>query len=245
MQSPHSLAPSSNMSSKVLRCLPLGVTHSDEHPRYRFSRLFQDIAGRSRQTGLAGMTAGSKAAGRDMHRTEIAIVGAGPYGLSLAAHLRALGLPFRIVGRVMETWQEQMPEGMLLKSDGFASDLSDPRGTFRLYHYCRERQIPYHATCIPVALSTFAGYGMEFQRRMVPELEDAKLVDLARGDGGFFLALETGETFMARMVVLAVGISHYAYVPPVLHCLTTGVLSHSSQVTTACDVCRQESSGGG
>jgi pyruvate/2-oxoglutarate dehydrogenase complex dihydrolipoamide dehydrogenase (E3) component len=180
---------------------------------------------------MAGMTDASREVHRtEIARTEIAIVGAGPYGLSLAAHLRALGLPFRIIGRVMETWREQMPEGMLLKSDGFASDLSDPRGTFRLHHYCQERQLPYHATCIPVELSTFAGYGVEFQHRMVPQLEDAKLVDLARGDAGFFLTLSTGETFMARMVVLAVGISHYAYIPPALRGLAIGALSHSSQV---------------
>jgi putative flavoprotein involved in K+ transport len=176
------------------------------------------------------MSAGSENASREMQRTEIAIVGAGPYGLSLAAHLRAAGLPFRIIGRVMETWREQMPEGMLLKSDGFASDLSDPKGEFRLHRYCEEKQLPYHATCIPVELSTFAGYGVEFQRRMVPEVEDAKLVELRRGDSEFFLTLDTGEIFVSRKVVLAVGISHYAYIPPVLSGLTAQGLSHSSQV---------------
>ena len=167
-----------------------------------------------------------------MQRTEIAIIGAGPYGLSLAAHLRGARLPFRIVGRVMETWRQQMPEGMLLKSDGFASDLSDPEGKFRLHHYCAERQLPYHATCIPVGLSTFSGYGVEFQRRMVPELEDAQLVALRRGDGEFHLTLDTGETFIAHKVVLAVGISHYAHVPPALSGLAPEYLSHSSQVRT-------------
>jgi putative flavoprotein involved in K+ transport len=180
------------------------------------------------------MIAGSENASRNMQRTEIAVVGAGPYGLSLAAHLRVAGLPFRIIGRVMETWQHQMPEGMLLKSDGFASDLSDPQGKFRLHHYCEERQLPYHATCIPVELSTFAGYGVEFQRRMVPEVEDAKLVSLERGDGEFLLTLDTGETFVAHKVVLAVGISHYAHIPVVLAGLTgeltVGGLYHSSEV---------------
>jgi thioredoxin reductase len=130
----------------------------------------------------------------------------------------------------METWLKQMPEGMLLKSDGFASDLSDPGGKFRLHHYCEEMQLPYHATCIPVELSTFAEYGMEFQRRLVPEVEGAALVMLERGDGQFFLTLDTGETFAARMVVLATGISHYAYIPPVLRGLTAQGLSHSSEV---------------
>ncbi len=165
-----------------------------------------------------------------MQSTEVAIVGAGPYGLSLGAHLHAAGVPFRIVGRVMETWSEQMPEGMLLKSDGFASDLSDPQGKFRLHHYCEEHKLPYHATCIPVSLELFTNYCREFQRRMVPELENAKLVNLQRGDGNFVLTLDTGESFVARRVVLAVGISHYPWIPEVLRGLPSDVLSHSSQV---------------
>jgi hypothetical protein len=170
-----------------------------------------------------------------MQQTDTAIIGAGPYGLSLAAHLRGAGVPFRIIGRVMETWREQMPEGMLLKSDGFASDLSDPADSFRLRHYCEENQLPYHATCTPVPLATFAGYGLEFQHRLVPELEDSKLAQLQRRDTGFFLTLDSGETFMARRVVLAVGISHYAYIPPVLRSLTPDGLSHSSQVCRPSD----------
>lgn len=164
-----------------------------------------------------------------MHRAEIAIVGTGPYGLSLAAHLGNAGVPFRIVGRVMETWREHMPEGMLLKSDGFASNLSDPRGEFTLRHYCAENSIEYDANRVPVHLSTFAGYGQEFQRRFAPQVENAKLLRLERGEDGFLLALDTGETFAAGKVVLAVGITYYAYIPPMLSSLRPDVLLHSSQ----------------
>jgi cation diffusion facilitator CzcD-associated flavoprotein CzcO len=59
-------------------------------------------------------------------KNEVAIVGAGPYGLSLAAHLRSAGADFRVIGHPMEAWRNHMPEGMLLKSDGFASNLYDP-----------------------------------------------------------------------------------------------------------------------
>ncbi len=57
---------------------------------------------------------------------ETAIIGAGPYGLSIAAHFRSRGIPFRIFGRVMDSWQKHMPKGMCLKSDGFASNIYDP-----------------------------------------------------------------------------------------------------------------------
>ena len=54
-------------------------------------------------------------------RADVAIVGAGPYGLSLAAHLTHLGPGLRVFGRPMDSWRRHMPKGMLLKSDGFAS----------------------------------------------------------------------------------------------------------------------------
>ena len=203
-------------------------------PRYHCLRVLQDIV-MSCESHLRYPDHYSVPDYKDkpanMERTEIAIVGAGPYGLSLAAHLGSAGLPFRILGKVMETWQEQMPKGMLLKSDGFASNLSDPNHTFTLEQYCAEKSIAYDATQVPVQLSTFAGYGQEFQRRMAPQAEETKLIQLERSKDGFLLTLETGETFAAAKVVLAVGITHYAYVPPALSTLPAEVLRHSSQAS--------------
>src|ERR1700738_1759662 len=74
-------------------------------------------------------------------RSDVAIIGAGPYGLSVAAHLRAEGVEHRIVGDPMQFWLGHMPRGMLLKSDGFASSLYDPKAEFTLRRYCAERRI--------------------------------------------------------------------------------------------------------
>jgi cation diffusion facilitator CzcD-associated flavoprotein CzcO len=63
---------------------------------------------------------------------EIAIVGAGPYGLSVAAHLRRHDRPFRIFGTPMQSWRANMPAGMFLKSEGCASILSEPTGSYTL-----------------------------------------------------------------------------------------------------------------
>jgi thioredoxin reductase len=158
---------------------------------------------------------------------EIAIVGAGPYGLSVAAHFRRSGIPFRIFGRPMDSWLAHMPKGMLLKSDGFASNIYDPDGEFTLKHFCAERGIEYADAGLPVRLETFSAYGLAFRERMLPELEDKLVVGLDRLPDGFLLQLDGGEMVKARRVVLAIGITHFEHVPSTLAHLPPEFLSHS------------------
>ena len=158
---------------------------------------------------------------------EVAIIGAGPYGLSIAAHLRAKGVSFRIFGRPMQAWTEQMPKGMRLKSDGFASSLSDPKSEFTLDKYCAERGIPFRESGLPVPIEVFSGYGLEFQRRLVPEVEDRLVKSMRRAGEGFEVALEDGEVFKARQVVVAVGIRHFRHVPEIFDGVR-GFVTHSS-----------------
>jgi thioredoxin reductase len=157
------------------------------------------------------------------------IVGAGPYGLSLAAYLRHSGVPFRIFGRPMDSWRAHMPKGMCLKSDGFASNIYDPRNQFTLEKFCTERGIPYSETGIPVQLETFCEYGLAFKQRMVPELEDKLVVAIERIQQGYKLRIDDGEVITARSVVLAVGITHFEYVPDALAHLPAEFLSHSAR----------------
>jgi thioredoxin reductase len=158
---------------------------------------------------------------------EIAIIGAGPYGLSLAAHVRRLGVSFRVFGRPMDSWLAHMPKGMMLKSDGFASNLDDPGNEFTLGHFCAERGIEYADSGVPVHIDTFSAYGLAFRERMVPELEDKVVVSVQRLPEGFRLQLEDGEVFTARKVVLAVGITHFAHTPASLSNLPEEFVSHS------------------
>ncbi len=158
-----------------------------------------------------------------------AIIGAGPYGLSVAAHFRRRGIPFRIFGRPMDSWLAHMPKGMVLKSDGFASDIYDPESAFTLRQFCAERGIEYADSGVPVRLDTFTAYGLAFKDRMVPELEEKIVVSVDRLADGFGLQLQDGETFQARNLVLAVGITHFDYVPENLAHLPAEFLSHSAR----------------
>ena len=149
--------------------------------------------------------------------------------MSLAAYLRALKLEFRIFGSPMQTWLSHMPQGMLLKSEGFASTLYDPEAAFTLAGYCRQEGLPYADVGLPVPLETFTSYGLAFQKHMVPELEDKSVVSLDRSDNGFQIALSTGEVVRSRRVIAAIGISHFQYLPPVLSSLPKELVTHSSE----------------
>jgi thioredoxin reductase len=160
--------------------------------------------------------------------SDVAIIGAGPNGLSLAAHLKGLGVNFRIFGRPMETWDVRMPKGMLLKSDGFATSRYAPRGEFSYAEYCAQQNIPYAPLGLPPPLDTFSAYGHAFQKRFVPNLEHQPVQSLAQADRGYRLTLADGSTCDARSVVVAAGISHFAHMPEALSGLPQSHVSHSA-----------------
>lgn len=158
---------------------------------------------------------------------DVVIIGAGPYGLSLAAYLAKTKLSFRIFGTPMHSWANQMPHGMHLKSDGFASTLYAPGDPFTLEDYYAEIGVPYTPIGDPVPREIFVGYGEEFQRRLVPTLEPIDITHVEQVPGGFSLTTAAGETFQAKQVVAAVGITHFGHVPPTLTALPPEFLSHS------------------
>ncbi|MEV3909055.1 MULTISPECIES: FAD-dependent oxidoreductase [Streptomyces] len=167
----------------------------------------------------------------------VAVIGAGPFGLSTAAHLRARGIPVRVFGDPMVSWRDHMPAGMLLKSTPAASSLDAPQPGHTLVDYCDAAGIPRLVTdedIVPV--ETFIAYGQWFQQKLVPELEQVRVVSVDRSEqGGFQLKLDSGESFTARAVVVATGLSGLSHLPPELAAAApdgpapTGPVSHSSQ----------------
>ncbi len=174
---------------------------------------------------------------------KVVVVGAGPYALSLAAHLRARGVEHQVVGRCMDAWLRHMPEAMVLKSEAFASDLFAPGAGYRLEEYCRERGLAYEPIGYPVPRRVFAAYGREFQRRFVPELREEHVARIERavaGDAsgvrpgarsggasgaGFRVTTESGWSVVAERVVLAVGLHPFPYIPAAMRGLSAA--SHS------------------
>jgi FAD-dependent urate hydroxylase len=147
----------------------------------------------------------------------------------VAAHLHRHGREFRIFGTPMQSWRANMPVGIYLKSEGCASSLSDPTGSYTLRAHCHEHGLRYGDYGVPMPLETFLHYGLAFQRRFVPEVEDTQVVGLERSSDGYELRTAGGEAVTARSMVPAVGISHFAYVPPQLARPPRELASHAAQ----------------
>ncbi len=161
--------------------------------------------------------------------TEAVVIGAGPYGLSVAAHLRATGVSHEVFGEPMQLWSKHMPAGMYLKSEGFASNISDPNGRYTLERYCNEHEHDYRYARVaaPIPLDTFVRYGLWFQDQAVPGLRREAVVSVGRIPAGFQIRLGSGDTLRAASVVVASGMSSVAYVPPALSGLPPDLLTHT------------------
>jgi FAD-dependent urate hydroxylase len=155
---------------------------------------------------------------------DVAIIGAGPYGLSLATQLRSRGVPFRIFGQPMSSWK-RMAQGMSLKSPDFGTSIYSPEPGSTFVEYCRRRGI---ATTEPCEIAKFADYGIWAQQQLVPDLEETDVTAVERQENGFRISLATGEVAVARSVVAAVGLTYFARIPHELTGLPSELVSHTS-----------------
>ena len=165
-----------------------------------------------------------------MIQTETVIIGAGPYGLSIAAHLKAAHLPFRLYGKPMESWRSYMPEGMLLKSEPFASNLWDPNRRYTVERYCAEKHIPYEASGRPLSLAIFLDYAEWFRRHAVGETIDLKVIRVRQTSAGYRVELANGDEVACHHVILATGHMAFRSVPRELSALPEPLCLHSAQL---------------
>ncbi|MFI5273482.1 MAG: FAD-dependent oxidoreductase [Ktedonobacterales bacterium] len=159
-----------------------------------------------------------------MNDDPVAVIGAGPYGLSVAAYLQQHGIPARIFGKTMQFWSN-MPDGMHLKSVWSASSLSDHAQRYTLDAYTASLGAPKRE---PITLPYFVAYGKWFAERAGFDVDPTFIRTLARdGDGRFHLELDDGRSLAARKVVVATGIDSFASVPKFARHLPPELASHT------------------
>jgi cation diffusion facilitator CzcD-associated flavoprotein CzcO len=167
-------------------------------------------------------------------RTNLLIIGAGPFGLALATDARHRGIDHLVVGKPMEFWKRNMPAGMYLRS---CTDWHlDPNGQHTIERYLTtHHQTP--ADVEPLSLQFYLDYTAWLQEREHIETLPAYVerLDSANssnegcdGEVRFRATLDDGTTVSAKHVAVAVGCRYFTNLPSALiERLPAGRFSHT------------------
>ncbi|HEY6122637.1 MAG TPA: NAD(P)-binding domain-containing protein [Pyrinomonadaceae bacterium] len=162
-----------------------------------------------------------------MIETNVLIIGAGPFGLAVAALASHLDIEHVIVGKSMEFWQQNMPKGMYLRS---ACDWHlDPMNVhtieaFLILNGKTARDVE------PLSLDFYLSYAEWFRQQKHIEPLPTYIQQLDHSDSWFLATTLDGDTIQAHQIVLAPGFKHFAHLPDELKArLPAGSFCHTSQ----------------
>lgn len=167
---------------------------------------------------------------------EVAIIGAGPYGLALAAHLRSSGFAVKTFGNPMHFWATGMPSGMLLRSPREASTISDPAGALTLETFEAEAGIQPEKR---IRWETFVAYGKWFGAHLDGNLHPSAVSQVSKKGSVFRLLLSDGAEVQSRRVVVAAGIQSFKTIPAEFAELSPAYASHCYEGRRFCELGRR------
>jgi FAD-dependent urate hydroxylase len=161
--------------------------------------------------------------------SDVLVIGAGPFGLSISAHLRHQGVEHTIVGRPMDTWRSHMPLGLFLKSEPYGSQISAAKRGYDVATYAKLHGFDDYTDRVgPLSLERFLGYADWFTEQLVPDIRDITVTNIVPSGDGFKVEFAEEGPIFARQVIVATGLLPYMYIPTELSGLPSDLMTHSS-----------------
>ncbi|SFT05353.1 NAD(P)-binding domain-containing protein [Paenibacillus sp. BC26] len=155
---------------------------------------------------------------------DLAIIGAGPYGISLAAHAKAAGLSYALLGQPMHFWKEQMPQTMFIRTNPLYISLSDSEDRWTIARFCEETGTPLVS---PFPRPAFVEYAFWFAHRAGIAFTSDLAAEITRSSHAFDIVTRTGSHLSAARIIVATGLQHFSYVPKALRSLPPSLLTHT------------------
>jgi thioredoxin reductase len=155
---------------------------------------------------------------------DLIIIGAGPYGISLAAHAAASHLSYVLLGEPMNFWKEQMPQNMFIRTNPRYISLSDKDEAYTIERFSSETGTKLIS---PFPRPDFVDYAFWFAQKTHVAFTPELAAQLDYSSAGFRVTTNQGKLYEAKRVILATGLQHYSYIPSVLSELPAHLLSHT------------------
>jgi thioredoxin reductase len=160
--------------------------------------------------------------------SDVLVIGAGPFGLSISAHLKNRGIEHTVVGRPMNTWRAHMPLGLFLKSEPYGSVISAPARGYDIATYSQMHRFDDYVDRVgPLSLERFLGYADWFTDQLVPDVRDLTVTKVTPRDSGFMVEFAEEVPAFFRQVIIATGVLPYAHIPSELSDLPSDLMTHS------------------
>ena len=78
-----------------------------------------------------------------------------------------------------------MPDGMMLKSEPYASTIASPDGKHHVAAYCESLGLDYADRVYPLSRERFLDYADWYTKQLVPGVRDETVTEVSPVDGGF------------------------------------------------------------
>jgi FAD-dependent urate hydroxylase len=165
-----------------------------------------------------------------MAMSDVLVIGAGPFGLSISVHLRSRGIEHTIVGRPMNTWRNHMPLGLFLKSEPWGSSISAADSGYDIKTWAGLAGFDGYVDRVgPLPLDRFLEYADWFTGKLVPDIRDLTVTGVTPAGGGFKVEFAEEAPILARAVIVATGMMPYAHLPAELSGLPRDLVTHSME----------------
>ena len=127
--------------------------------------------------------------GRSMRVVSLLVIGAGPYGVAVAARAIERGIDTLVVGHPMGFWTDHMPEGMFLRSG--ADWHLDASGVDTFEAFIEDRGLNA-AQLDPVPIAVFREYAAWFQTQKHVSVHDRLVTRVEHSGDTFVASLDDG-----------------------------------------------------
>jgi FAD-dependent urate hydroxylase len=143
-------------------------------------------------------------------RTDLLVIGAGPYAYAAAAYAGDRGIDTTVVGRPLSFWREQMPADMYLRSGPDWYLDANREYTFEAFFEDRGLDPDDHE---PIPISVWLDHAEWFADSKALRPDPRFVADLTRPNGTFVATMDDGSTIEADKVLAAPGVGYFAQLP--------------------------------